>query len=765
MKTLSLFLFLAASALAQQVNPPFPAAGGSCAGLAGDVTGTCGANTVVQIEGGAIPANAGALGTNASGQLISVAPGGGTTPGYPANQPVSGCGVEYVSGLIFSVGACTYTIGGVQYSSPITTVTLAAADVTNPRIDVIYVDNTGTASKLTGTPAASPAQPTVDYSTQLPLNLVLVAANGTTPSGIVTTVQYDENIEWTSSCGTHFNCASTNNPFRGTKDIEATAAVLGDSFTLIKPAAGTTDLSTQNTQIFYIRSKATWPTANNTGGNGLRTLSVFFLNGSTQVGLQVVIKDGAFGFSSSSTSAYQQIAIPTSLFGAGSNVVTTLKGQITGNGGTSSIGFYLDAFSLQSGQAPLTLPATLVNFKGTWNATANYNVNDEVVLNGLAYGALVANTNVAVTTTATWALKGGAPTASPTFTGTVNSSGATHTLPTIVVANTGALPATCTAGELAVVTGATLGQQLYQCSAGNVWTQQLNSGTATGGGITMYSATGLTVTANTYYIPLGGGGSISTTETNVDIDSPAAATVTNMFVQLSVALGGGNSGVFTMRKAGVSQSVTCTISGGSATSCSDTTHSFSVSQGDLLAIQLVTTGTIVVTPNILIAAQFGNITATGTVNSGTTGQVAYYAGNGSAVSGGNLATTCTAPQFLSAMAATGGTCTTPVLTQNSQSAAYTTVLGDAGKMLLHPAADNNARTFTIDSNANVAYLVGTCITFVNMINTVTIAITSDTMTLMGANTTGSRTLAVGNWATACKIASTSWVIGGSSGLT
>lgn len=220
-----------------------------------------------------------------------------------------------------------------------------------------------------------------------------------------------------------------------------------------------------------------------------------------------------------------------------------------------------------------------------------------------------------------------------TFTGTQDASGAPHTLPMKVVANVPALPATCTAGELAVVTGATLGQQIYQCSAGNIWTQQLNSGTATGGGITMYSATGLTVTANTYYIPIGGGGSISTTETNVDIDSPSAATITNMYVQLSVALGAGNSGVFTFRNNAVSQSVTCTISGASATSCSDAVHSFNVSQGDLLTIQLVTTGTIIVTPNILIAAQFGNITATGTVNTGTANQLAYYVGNGAAVSG------------------------------------------------------------------------------------------------------------------------------------
>jgi hypothetical protein len=98
--------------------------------------------------------------------------------------------------------------------------------------------------------------------------------------------------------------------------------------------------------------------------------------------------------------------------------------------------------------------------------------------------------------------------------------------------------------------------------------------------------------------------------------------------------------------------------------------------------------------------------------------------------------------------------------QNSQSAAYTTVLADAGKHILHPTADNNARTFTIDSNANVAYPVGTVITFVNQINTVTIAITADTLTMVGTGSTGSRTLAANGMATALKIASTSWVISG-----
>lgn len=392
-----IFVFLLIISTASAQSPPYPPPTSSgITSLTGDVTATgpgAAAATVVQIGGAAIPVNAGAVGTNASGQLVSVTPGGGTTPGYPANQPVSGCGVEYVSGLTFTAGGCTYTIGGTQYTSVLTSITLAAADPSNPRIDVIIVDNTGTASAITGTPAASPAQPTVDYSTQLPLNLVLVNASATTPSAITTTLMYDENVEWACTPTTHINCASTNNPYHGTKDIEATAAVLGNNFTLVKPAAGTVDLSTQNTLILYIRSKAKWPSGNGNGANGLRTLSLFWLNSSTQAGLQVVLQDGAFGFSSSNITTYQQISIPISIFGTGSNLVTTLKAQVTGNGGSSSFGWYIDQVTLQSGQAPLSLPTTLTNFKGVWNSTANYNPNDTVTYAGTSYVALGVNTN------------------------------------------------------------------------------------------------------------------------------------------------------------------------------------------------------------------------------------------------------------------------------------------------------------------------------------------------------------------------------------
>ena len=101
----------------------------------------------------------------------------------------------------------------------------------------------------------------------------------------------------------------------------------------------------------------------------------------------------------------------------------------------------------------------------------------------------------------------------------------------------------------------------------------------------------------------------------------------------------------------------------------------------------------------------------------------------------------------------------------SKSAAYTTVLADSGKVIFHPSTDANARTFTIDSNANVAYALGTVLTFINMTSeAVTVAITSDTLYLAGTGTTGSRTLAQYGMATAIKMTSTTWIISGS-GLT
>jgi len=105
-----------------------------------------------------------------------------------------------------------------------------------------------------------------------------------------------------------------------------------------------------------------------------------------------------------------------------------------------------------------------------------------------------------------------------------------------------------------------------------------------------------------------------------------------------------------------------------------------------------------------------------------------------------------------------------IVPQNSQSASYNVLLADTGRHLYHPIGQA-AATYTIPANSNVAFAVGAALTFINLsANAVTVAVTTDTMYLSSAGTTGNRTLAQYGIATAVKITSTSWIISGS-GLT
>lgn len=102
--------------------------------------------------------------------------------------------------------------------------------------------------------------------------------------------------------------------------------------------------------------------------------------------------------------------------------------------------------------------------------------------------------------------------------------------------------------------------------------------------------------------------------------------------------------------------------------------------------------------------------------------------------------------------------------QNAQASAYTLVLADGGKHIYHASGDA-AATYTIPAATSVAYPIGTVISFVNLsANNVTIAITTDTMYLVGYGSTGSRTLSQYGVATATKVSGTSsagiWIISG-----
>ena len=108
-----------------------------------------------------------------------------------------------------------------------------------------------------------------------------------------------------------------------------------------------------------------------------------------------------------------------------------------------------------------------------------------------------------------------------------------------------------------------------------------------------------------------------------------------------------------------------------------------------------------------------------------------------------------------------------LIPQNSQSAAYTTVLSDCGKHIFHPDADTIARTFTIAANSSVAAPIGCAITVVNGngAGVISLAITTDTLRLSGGVLTGTRSIAANCVATALKVTTTIWYVSGGACLT
>lgn len=103
--------------------------------------------------------------------------------------------------------------------------------------------------------------------------------------------------------------------------------------------------------------------------------------------------------------------------------------------------------------------------------------------------------------------------------------------------------------------------------------------------------------------------------------------------------------------------------------------------------------------------------------------------------------------------------------QNAQTGNYTLVMADAGRHVYHASGAGAGDTYTIPANGTVAFPIGTTVTFINQdSNAVSIAITTDTLTLSPTGTTGTRTLAQNGMATAVKVTSTGWLISGT-GLT
>lgn len=161
----------------------------------------------------------------------------------------------------------------------------------------------------------------------------------------------------------------------------------------------------------------------------------------------------------------------------------------------------------------------------------------------------------------------------------------------------------------------------------------------------------------------------------------------------------------------------------------------------------------------------GTITAAGTLavaNGGTGSTTASGARSnlGAAASGAN--TDITALDQDVTITATGTIASTSIgyrglpLSGQTQGSIITLALSDASKRVA-----NTTGGWTIPANASVAFPTDTVIVLHNNSTlSQTVAITSDTLTLAGTTTTGTRTIAANGLATLTKVGSTSWLISG-----
>jgi len=284
------------------------------------------------------------IGDATTGQLKTTTYG--ALSGITEDGVISGGIVTWTgTGLVFNISACIYILNGVRYTSPFSTLTLAAADPTNARIDVFAVNTSSQVVVIQGTPAVNPIEPEGDTATTLGLTNVTINAGATTPNGVTRDLIYDENAssptEWNKTiqasvpnANFSYNAADTSQFNTGTKSLRITS---GNYSSLSNFNKGSIiNIADYNSLSFAIRLTSSF---------GTRNFQINFYNGATSIGFYRINTVNTVGFNGNLLNAWQKITIPFSLISFNQNKFTIIEFQT----GPTSITYYLDTICLNGG--------------------------------------------------------------------------------------------------------------------------------------------------------------------------------------------------------------------------------------------------------------------------------------------------------------------------------------------------------------------------------------------------------------------------------
>lgn len=291
------------------------------------------------------------------------------------NHIVSGFDVSWNNGLVYDVAPGVAYVNGKRITYAGGQVTLTTADPSNPRIDIIVVQDDGTVIAVAGDPSANPVKPQAEAN-QLELTLATLDAGASTPNGVASTVLWDgegaDLVTGTTTGSVTFN--NTVQAQHGTHSTFVAVGGLAGNQAITYKGTPVYNIGNYNHVKLYIRL--------GTALAGNRSPDFSFLNGNTVVSNVRPMTD--FGLNRALINQWQTIIIPLSGFNYSNTNITGLRIARFNN----TIGnFWVDNIQLESAPVinvsgaylPLVFPSNQT-VNGNGNSLAFTNIKDFTIV-------------------------------------------------------------------------------------------------------------------------------------------------------------------------------------------------------------------------------------------------------------------------------------------------------------------------------------------------------------------------------------------------